>query len=269
MLLYNNRQKVRGEKCMILEEFDTNDTALFNPEDIVKPLENCPKTVVTCFANDLIEHALSIFKCEIISCISSANGKLPIYRINVDGQEIGLFMSAVGASACVSEYEELFAMSVETIVVFGTCGVLDATIHDCAIILPEAAIRDEGCSYHYVKASDEIKVNHDTLDRMKKFFDECKLHYHVGKVWTTDAPYRETRVKIAKRKEQGCICVDMECSAIAALASFRKKRIAQFFYSADNLGKEEYEMRSLKNEENFDVKKEILKLAVQLAKNLS
>ncbi len=229
MLLYNNRQKVRGDKCMILEEFDTNDTALFNPEDIVKPLENCPKTVVTCFANDLIEHALSIFKCEIISCISSANGKLPIYRINVDGQEIGLFMSAVGASACVSEYEELFAMGVETIVVFGTCGVLDATIHDCAIVLPEAAIRDEGCSYHYVKASDEIKVNHDTLDRMKKFFDECKLHYHVGKVWTTDAPIVKQERKSQNVKNRDVYVWIWNVLQLRLWHLFVKKELLNFF----------------------------------------
>ena len=253
---------------MILEEFDSNTEAMFQPSDIIKPIENCPNIVVTCFANDLIEHALSLYEHDIISYISSANGKLPIYKIKVDEQEIGLFMSAVGASACVSEYEELFAMGVDTIVVFGTCGVLDASIDDCAIIVPDQAIRDEGTSYHYVKASDEIQVNNDTIDQMKRFFDESKLHYHVGKVWTTDAPYRETKTKILKRKEQGCICVDMECSAIAALASFRHKRIAQFFYSADNLGKEEYEMRSLKNEENFDVKKEILQVAVELAKYL-
>ena len=229
MLLYNNRQKVRGDKCMILEEFDTNDTALFNPEDIVKPLENCPKTVVTCFANDLIEHALSIFKCEIISCISSANGKLPIYRINVDGQEIGLFMSAVGASACVSEYEELFAMGVETIVVFGICGVLDATIHDCAIVLPEAAIRDEGCSYHYVKASDEIKVNHDTLDRMKKFFDECKLHYHVGKVWTTDAPIVKQERKSQNVKNRDVYVWIWNVLQLRLWHLFVKKELLNFF----------------------------------------
>ena len=253
---------------MILEEFDISTEAMFQPSDIIHPIENCPKILVTCFANDLIEHALSIYDYEIIGYISSANGKLPIYNMEVEGQKIGLCMSAVGASACVSEYEELFAMGVDTIVVFGTCGVLDAHIQDCAIIVPDQAIRDEGTSYHYVQASDEIKVNTDTIDKMKSFFDECKLHYHVGKVWTIDAPYRETKTKILKRKEQGCICVDMECSAIAALASFRQKRIAQFFYSADNLGKEEYEMRSLKNEENFDVKKEILKVAVELAKYL-
>ena len=40
------------------------------------------------------------------------------------------------------------------------------------------------------------------------------------------------------RKAQGAIAVDMECSAIAALAKFRQINHFQFFYSADNLDSE-------------------------------
>ena len=38
-------------------------------------------------------------------------------------------MSRVGAPACVVQYEELFAMGLDRIVVFGTCGVLDKNIY--------------------------------------------------------------------------------------------------------------------------------------------
>ena len=67
-------------------------------------------------------------------------------------------MSRVGAPACVVQYEELFAMGLEKVVVFGTCGVLDKSIDDLAIIIPNKAIRDEGTSYHYLKSSREIIV---------------------------------------------------------------------------------------------------------------
>lgn len=62
-------------------------------------------------------------------------------------------MSGTGASAAVNEYEELFALGIESIVVFGTCGVLDSSIKDCAILLPTLAYRDEGTSFHYAQAS--------------------------------------------------------------------------------------------------------------------
>ena len=180
------------------------------------------------------------------------NGKLPFYCLKIGTYEIGLIMAQVGAPTLVCEYEELFALGVEKLVVFGTCGVLDANIKDCSIIVPNIAIRDEGTSYHYVKAGHEIAVN-------------VKINYTVGKVWSNDAIYRETVNKVKIRKEQGCICVDMECSAIAALAKFRDYEITQFFYSADNLGSENYELRSLDNEEKIDQKNTIVDLAIEFA----
>ena len=52
-----------------------------------------------------------------------------------------------------AKFEELFALGIESIVVFGTCGVLDSSIKDCAILLPTLAYRDEGTSFHYAQAS--------------------------------------------------------------------------------------------------------------------
>lgn len=60
----------------------------------------------------------------------------------------------------------------------------------------------------------------------------------------------------------------MECSAIASLAKFRKKDIAQFFYSADSLDREHYEIRSLENESQLDVKQKIVQLAIELSLEL-
>ena len=86
-----------------------------------------------------------------------------------------------------------------------------------------------------------------------------------GKDWTTDAPYRETRDKVLKRKEQGCVCVDMECSAMSAVAKFRGKELFQFFYAADNLDGAKWDQRSLGNDELLSEKEKIIYLALDLA----
>lgn len=254
---------------MKIKGFD-NSKAIFEPTNIVKKIDGCPKIVVTCFASNLIDYALSQYKNEVIGFISSANGKIPLYKLYLSQYKrvIGLIMSAVGAPATVCEYEELFAMGVEKIIVFGTCGVLDNTVADCSIIIPDKALREEGTSYHYVDDGDEIDVNVHLKDHMIHFFKSKNIHYTVGKVWTTDAIYRETVNKIQDRKNDGCQCVDMECSAIAALAKFRNKEIAQFFYSADSLDQERYEIRSLANESQLDVKQKIVQLAIELSLEL-
>lgn len=187
----------------------------------------------------------------------------------IESRRIALFMSGTGASAAVNEYEELFALGIESIVVFGTCGVLDSSIKDCAILLPTLAYRDEGTSFHYAQASQTIAVNVNTHTQMKQFFQTHAIAYRGAKVWTTDGFYRETRNKVERMKAAGYTCVDMECSALAALAQFRRKRIAQFFYSADNLDQKQWDKRSLGNAENIEVKKNIVDIAMQLSLQLA
>lgn len=250
---------------MKLFTFDQESAAIFRPEDVISFIPNCPKVIITCFAHNLIAYAKERYHGEVVTEFTSANGPMPLYRLQIGDRSIGLIMTAIGAPAAVGEYEELFAMGVEKILVFGTCGVLDRTLEDCSIIVPTAAVREEGCSYHYASTSDELPVNSNTLELMEKFLMREGVSYTKGKVWTTDAIYRETQAKITQRKQEGCICVDMECSAIAALASFRNKTIAQFFYSADCLDAEEWNKRSLANHERVDVKQRIVDLAIDMS----
>ncbi|MDO7205775.1 hypothetical protein Q5M85_18470 [Paraclostridium bifermentans] len=82
-------------------------------------------------------------------------------------------------------------MGAEKLIVFGTCGVLDSSIDDCSIIIPNKAMRDEGTSFHYAPHSNEIDVNPKYVDVFENILDHYNLKYHIGKVWTTDGIYRE------------------------------------------------------------------------------
>lgn len=249
---------------MILEEYDECKISTFEPCELENRIPNFPKIGITCFSKKLMDRYIETFKGEKIAEISNANGRIPIYKITYKGIEIALFMSLVGAPACTIAYEEILAMGLEKLIMFGTCGVLDRNIKDLAIILPTAAIRDEGTSYHYMKSSEEILVNEKYDKEFIKILNYNNVPYVRGKVWTTDAPYRETRAKVKKRKEQGCICVDMECSAMNAVAKFRGKDLFQFFYAADNLDSVKWDKRSLGNNEKLSDKEKIIHLALEL-----
>jgi len=249
---------------MILEDFDECKTSTFDPCEVENIIPNFPKIGITCFSKKLLDRYVEIFNGEQIAELSNANGRVPVYKIVYKDIEIALFMSRVGAPACIASYEEILAMGLEKLIMFGTCGVLDRNIEDLAIIIPTSAIRDEGTSYHYMKASDEIVVNEKYIKEFVEILENSKVSYAKGKVWTTDAPYRETRAKVLKRKEQGCICVDMECSAINAVAKFRNKELFQFFYAADNLDSIEWDKRSLGNSDKLSEKEKIIYLVLEL-----
>ncbi|MBQ1705226.1 MAG: nucleoside phosphorylase, partial [Clostridia bacterium] len=213
----------------------------------------------------LMDRLITAFDAQVIAHCSGGNGKLPVYRIRYAGRELALFLSRIGAPACVVQYEELFAMGLERLVVFGTCGVLDASIASLAIVIPDAAVRDEGTSYHYLRPSREVPVNPKHREAFYALLKSHGYSYVTGKVWTTDAPYRETRDKVARRRAEGCVCVDMECSAIAALAAFRGKDVFQFFYAADNLDSAVWDKRSLGNAADLNDKEKIGLLAIEFA----
>lgn len=253
---------------MILSQFDPTKTAIINPKDVVANLPDFPKTVVTCFARATFARILADVPHRQIAKTSVANLEIPIYELEFKGQKIGFFNSYVGASGCVAILEDIIAMGAENLLIFGTCGVLDSNIKETSIIIPSAAIRDEGTSYHYAPAGQEISLNVSHRNLFKKFLEQKNISYTEGKVWTTDGIYRETQQKMAKRKAQEAIAVDMECSAIAALADFRNINHFQFFYSADNLDTESWDPRTLANDADLGTKDRIANIALNFATEL-
>ncbi len=69
---------------------------------------------------------------------------------------MAFYLSRVGAPACVAGLEEMIAMGAKKMIIFGCCGVLDEVEVQDKIIIPSSTIRDEGTSYHYLPAGEEI-----------------------------------------------------------------------------------------------------------------
>lgn len=250
---------------MLLEDFDETKQSTFDPEEVHSVVPNFPKVGITCFSRKLFNRIVENLEVEEIATTKNGNGREPIYKTNYKGKDIAIFMSRIGAPACVMAYEEILAMGLEKLVMFGTCGVLDSRIDDLSIIIPTSAYRDEGTSYHYAPASDEISVNEKYIEDFEEILNANHCSYTTGKTWTTDAPYRETKSKVLKRKEQGCVCVEMECAAMSAVSKFRHKDFFTFFYAADNLDAVKWDMRSLGNEDKLSEKEKIGYLALELA----
>lgn len=250
---------------MILEDFDSATDSIINPCHVESKVDGFPKTGVTCFSELLVDKIAKAFNAQIVAYSDSANGRIPIYKVVYKELEIALFMSRVGGPACSATYEEIMEMGLEKLVMFGNCGVLKKEIQDLAIIVPTSAIRDEGTSYHYVKASDEIAVNQKYLNKFIDILNEHNYSFVIGKTWTTDAPYRETFKKTEKRRQNGALCVEMECASMAAVSQFRNKDFFQFFYAGDNLDSANWEIRSLRSDTKLGQKEQIALLAFEMA----
>ncbi|BDD41380.1 Pnp/Udp family phosphorylase [Streptococcus ruminantium] len=252
---------------MLLEEFETG-TAVIEPTDhsIRGGGEVCD-TLILSFNGEVIERITKLKDVREGGALYNLNGRLPWYIYEAEGIQVGVMLAPIGASMIVGNLEELKAKGFRKFIILGTCGVLDKSIPADKIILPCSALRDEGTSYHYASASDEISYDPALLLTMEKALDQVGIEHVRAKTWTTDAFYRETAAKVKRRLAAGAMVVDMEASAIMAWANFRQAKVYQFFYTADYVDhhKNEWDVRWDKRQEDCMV---FFEVAMTIAKKL-
>lgn len=253
----------------MLNRFDEDRDAVINPSDMVDKVENIPEVAIACFSKTLFDKIIEGSKCMEIARLNNTNGDNIIYEVEYNDKRFALFMMSVGAPAAVNDIEDIHAMGCKKFIVFGNCGVLDKNIDDCAVIIPTEAIRDEGVSYHYLDGADTIKVNNKYVLEFEEILDILGYSYIEGMTWTNDAFYRETRKKVESRVAMGAKCVEMECSALQAVADFRGFDLFMFFYAGDNLDLPEWDKRSLFGDVKLDEKSRIALLALELGYKIS
>jgi len=110
------------------------------------------------------------------------------------------------------------------IIEVGLAGGLQEFLKPADIIVVTEAIRDEGTSYHYLPPG--VKV--ESSQRLRETLIERSngIRHFVGPVWSTDGVYRETLGKFRRFRDSGVLAVDMETSAIFAVAKYRGVEVA-------------------------------------------
>ncbi|MBE6087317.1 MAG: phosphorylase [Clostridium beijerinckii] len=249
---------------MITNTFDDKTEAIIIPENFYEKKEKVCETCIVTFSNVVVENILQTFRCEKIDDIMSANGLIPIYKLNYKGKEIAFYMtmiSSTGAGTCIEEARCL--IGAKKYIMFGSCGCLDKEITAGKVIIPTEAYRDEGFSYHYVPAEDYITIRN--ADVIAKAFKDMGIPYVKGKTWTTDGIYRETKANMEKRKKEGCIAVEMECAGVQAVCDFRGLEYYDFLISGDLLDSQEWDRRILGNDEERTHQLKNFYIALELA----
>lgn len=252
---------------MITDAFDSISEAIISPEQLYGVQQSPCDVCIATFSQQTITDILATFSCEKIAQIESVNGAIPCYKLNYKGKEIAFYMTMVGsagAAACLEDARCLLGS--KKFILFGSCGCLNQEVTAGKIIVPTDAYRDEGLSYHYVAASDYIKLKN--ADVVAAFFRENEIPYVTGKTWTTDGVYRETRGNMEKRKAEGCITVEMESAGLQAVCDFRKLEFYQFLIGCDLLDSPEWDRRILGEAGEHAHQLKGFYLALELALNI-
>lgn len=249
---------------MITETFDNLTEDIIKTEYIGGKTDKTYDVCIITFSCAVIEKILENFHCEKIAESFSANGSVPFYKINYKGKDIAFFMCFVGAPSVAAFIEEAkYFVGAKKYIMFGSCGCLNREITEGKAIVPTEAYRDEGVSYHYAPAADYIKI--ENANKIAEAFTKMGIPYVMGKTWTTDAIYRETKGNMLKRKAEGCIAVDMESASAQAVCNFRDIDFFVFFISGDLLDSSVWDRRILGMPEEKDQQLNNFYIALELA----
>ncbi len=225
-------------------EYDPVREALIEPAMIVQPLDGIPGAAVICFFAEIVDEVCGGGRAEVIRSLGlEAPG--PLYALDVGrGRRIAVLHPGIGAPMAVALMEEVIALGCRGFVACGGAGAIVADLALGHVVVPECAVRDEGTSYHYLPAAREVEADPADVAVAVSVLERNGVPYTVGKTWTTDAPYRATASRVAARRAEGCITVEMETAAFLAVARHRSVRFAQYLYAGDDLSGEAWDHRS-------------------------
>ncbi len=218
-----------------------------------------------CFFHDVVEQLAAEGYATQVGDFGSEMGRHPVYTHrfahNGSKETVALFAQGVGAPLAAAFLDELIRLGARKFIACGGAGVLDREIVMGHLIVPTAAVRDEGTSYHYLPPSREVSPSAEAVHAIEATLTRHNVDYRLGKVWTTDAIYRETRAKMERRREEGCLVVDMEAAAMFAVAQFRGVQFGQILYGGDNLDADEWDNRGW--QKNWSVREKLVALAAE------
>lgn len=160
---------------------------------------------------------------------------IDVYTGSYGDTEVALVGPMMGAPQAVMALEKLIALGVKNFIAVGWCGSLQKSVRVGDVVLPTAAISEEGTSGHYPVSVTDPGPSPQLLALFRDALCQEKLEVHEGRVWSTDAPYRETVGKVVAYGAQGVLAVDMEASALLTVAIYRGIRLAMALIVSDDL----------------------------------
>jgi len=232
---------MRLKKYPILEH-DPTRRAVIEPSAVYKKIDISQYCVI-CFFKDIVDKIAQGRGARVVFEDKGVYGTNRFYQFEHEGRPVVFFHPLVGAACSAAFLEIAIALGCRKFIVCGGAGVLQKDIPVGAFIIPRAAIRDEGVSYHYLAPDRKVDVRPKIIKTITSTLDSHGEPYRVAKVWTTDGLFRETVAKVALRKKEGCQAVEMEAAALLAVAQFRKVELGYILHGGDDVSGQDWDQR--------------------------
>jgi uridine phosphorylase len=144
-----------------------------------------------------------------------------------------------GGPYCSIVLEELSVFGVRYAIGYGFSGTLDGDVAPGSIMVAESGFCSDGTSKQYTGES-ETSADEDMLDSLQSVIRGHGIRPELGKVWTTDALYREFPSKVAYWKRKGARFVNLETAPFYAVAKAKGIKAVYLSVVSDTVDREKW-----------------------------
>ncbi|MGB3209876.1 MAG: nucleoside phosphorylase [Desulforhopalus sp.] len=142
---------------------------------------------------------------------------------------------AIGSPMAALTLEKLIALGAKRVILFGWCGAISKSLEVGSVLVPTKALSGEGTSRYY-SSDGAVGPDLSLSKQVVKTLETNGLTVQDGSVWSTDAVYREDRRMLnTLYRDKGVGAVDMEFSALCAVAQYRHIEFAAVLTVSDEL----------------------------------
>lgn len=149
-----------------------------------------------------------------------------MFELEIEGIRCGLIARTIGGPYAVLIAEQLHASGAKLIIGLTSAGRVSEALPLPCLVVAASAIRDEGTSYHYLAPSQEVACPTPIAPFLEEHLRTIGWAVRVGKVWTTDAPYRETVTQMAMWSARQALAVEMQAASLFAFGAASGAQIA-------------------------------------------
>lgn len=202
--------------------------------------------------------------------IIASNREYTTYTGSLCGEKVSVCSTGIGGPSAAIALEELVQCGARSFIRIGTSGGMATQVVGGDLIIPTAAVRDEGTSREYLPMSYPAAADFSLTAAL--YETACEMcsgaegdSCHVGVVQSKDSFYGETNPEtmavergLKDRWEShlraGCLTSEMECAALFSVGITRHVRVAAVITAIWNV---ERSAMGLSNPVNEDTSKAI------------
>ncbi len=143
------------------------------------------------------------------------------------GMAVTLCSTGIGGPSLVIALEELIVCGAKNFIRIGSAGACQTTIGLGDLILPTAAVREDGASSMYADKSYPAVADFTLLQALVKTCTTQKTPFHLGITRSHDSFYIDDEAqRMEKARRMNILGSDMETATLFTLASLRGVRAA-------------------------------------------